>query len=322
MGQFKVKKVTNLSDIGLETTIPESDHSILTQDNKFVQFEYIEDTNESTKYKVGPGTYVVQKTFRGMELEKTSFVQDKILDSFVHTKDVTERIDCFFKNIHVYYEEGFDVPKRAIMLYGPAGSGKTTIISKVTTEYVKDNKTAVIVWPSDKFEAYTVKDFIKTFEYVNGVEKIIFIIEDIGGVEIDQVKMRSDSSLLSLLDNQEKTFSIPTLIIATTNFPEIFLGNITNRPGRFDDKIAVSYPDSEQRIKLLKFFLKRELTEDETKFMASKKTEEFSPAHIKEGIIRSRIYDRKLLDVLEELYKEIEHYKSAFTRSKTMGFNL
>jgi hypothetical protein len=199
-------------------------------------------------------------------------------------------------------------------------TGKSTAITKVANKYTADGKTSVIIWHTDKFEAYQVKDFIKSFEYV-GVEKIILIAEDIGGIEVEAAKMKSDSSLLSLLDNQEKTFKIPTFILATTNYPANFMGNLTNRPNRFDDKIEVGYPTSEQRSALLQFFGKEMATENALKSIATNKAKEFSPAHIREVVIRAKIYDKTLDEVIIEMIQEIENYKNLFEKSTRMGFD-
>jgi len=322
MGYFTIKAKTNLEEMKVGERISESDFSILTQDNTFVQMEFHEEDEDNIeKYDVSPGVWTIQKVKGGkLGLEPTSFVKDDILSSFVQTKAVTDKMDCFFNKLDVYRKYGIEVPKRGVLLYGPAGTGKTTILSKVAQQYEQDKKTAIIIWPTDKFDAYDVKDFVKTFRYVNDTEKMILIVEDIGGVEIDQTRMRSDSSLLSLLDNQEKTFKIPILILATTNYPEAFLGNLTNRPQRFDDKIEVGQPSGEQRKELLKFFSKgEELSQDVLELIASKKTEEFTPAHIKESIIRAAIYDKQLKDTILEVCSEIEKYKKAFSKQKSMG---
>jgi SpoVK/Ycf46/Vps4 family AAA+-type ATPase len=299
--------------------IPESDFASLTPKGNFFQLEYIEDEMTKEPYKVKPGIWAINKSIQGLKLQPTSFVSDKILDSFVHTKNITDKIDCFFKNIPVYKELGFDVAKRAALLYGPAGTGKSTAISLVANTYTADGKTAVIIWHTDKFEAYTIKDFIKSFEYV-GVEKLILIAEDIGGVEIENARMKSDSSLLSLLDNQEKTFTIPTFILATTNYPANFMGNLTNRPNRFDDKIEVGYPSSEQRKELLKFFSKEPVDTDALETMGNNATKEFSAAHIREVIIRSKIYEKSIKTVIKEMCEEIDTYKNMFAKESRMGF--
>jgi SpoVK/Ycf46/Vps4 family AAA+-type ATPase len=291
----------------------------LTSQDKFVQLQYHEeDDKKAEAYVVKPGLWSIIKTMAGLQLQETKFVNDKILESLVQTKDVTDKVECFFRNLHVYAEEGIEVAKRGILLFGQAGGGKTTIINKVANEYVKDGKTAVIVWTTDKFEAFQVKDFIKAFEY-DGVEKLILIVEDIGGTEIESARMRSDASLLSLLDNQEKTFSIPVLILATTNYPENFMGNLTNRPQRFDDKIKVSPPNGEARGALLKFFGKGREDEESLILMASRKCEGFTPAHIKEVIIRSRIYEKSMIDVIKEMVKEVSAYSKGFSEQGSMG---
>lgn len=320
MGHFKVKAITNVDELVIDQIIPESDFASLTPKGNFFQLEYIESDEKVEPYKVRPGVWAIQKTNSGLKLLPTSFVADKILDSFVSTTHITDKIDCFFKNIQVYYDMGFEVAKRAALLYGPAGTGKSTAITQISNKYTADGKTAVIIWHTDKFEAYMVKDFIKSFTYVD-VEKIILVAEDIGGVEIDQARIKSDSSLLSLLDNQEKTFTIPTFILATTNYPANFMGNLTNRPNRFDDKIEVGYPTSEQRSKLLDFFAKGTASEGAKLAMTENGTKKFSPAHIREVVIRSKIYDRTLEDIIKEMTKEIQSYEKGFEKGGVMGFD-
>lgn len=320
MSHFKVKSKLKLADLNLGDRVEESDFATLTDDGHFIQLEYVDDSDNVEPYNVKPGIWTIYKE-RGLKLKPTSFVNDKILSEFVYTKNISERIDKFFSKIHVYYEHGIEVPKRGILLYGPPGTGKSTTIGKVCGQYALDGKTAIVVWTTDKFDAGDVKDFIKSFSY-QGVERLILVAEDIGGVEVNEVKMKSDPSLLSLLDNQEKTFKIPTLILATTNFPEIFLGNLTNRPNRFDDKIEVGFPDSSYRAELLKFFNKKETTEEELTLIKSKKCEEFTPAHIREAILRSDIFDKTLHSSITEMVDEIELFKKAFSKRKATGFGL
>jgi SpoVK/Ycf46/Vps4 family AAA+-type ATPase len=322
-GYFKVKSKKKLADMVEGDRIETSDFAQITPEGYFVQLEYkAEDDGSAQKYKVKPGIFTIQKNNLGMFLTPTIFSGDSLLSSIVNTTEITKRADCFFRNLSVYTELGYDVPKRAMLLYGPAGTGKTSSLNLVAQNYVKDGKTAAIIWTTDKFESFEVKDFIKTFEYIDGVEKIILIVEDIGGVEVDQVRMKSDSSLLSILDNQEKTFKIPVLIFATTNYPEVFQGNLTNRPQRFDDKIEVPLPTGEDRQKLLSFFSKDTAEQDCLDYVATKACDKFSTAHLKESVIRSRIYEKTLLIVLKELSEEIKLYEKAFEKNKRgMGFD-
>lgn len=319
MGVFHVKSKVKLADLNVGDTIQESDFATMTPEGNFVQLEYKEDESKPEPFIVKPGIWAIQKTMAGLRLVETSFVEDKVLESFVNTKIITDKIDCFFRKIPVYKELGYDVAKRAALLYGPPGTGKTTSISVVCNKYTADKHTAVVIWHTDKFEPYEVKDLIKRFEY-NEVEKLILIVEDIGGTEIDNTRMRSDSSLLSLLDNAEKAFRIPTFILATTNYPENFLGNLMNRYGRFDDKIEVGFPDGKARVALFNFFAKKELPAEAVTLMESDKTKEFSPAHIKEIIIRSMLYDKTEAEVIKEIIKEVEYFNAQFTKKRgSMG---
>ncbi len=323
MSYFQVKSKQKLSEMAIGDRIETSDFAQITPDGHFVQLEYKEEEDKKTTYKVKPGTWTIQKNMvEGMHLVKTSFNQDELLSDIVNTKTIIEKADCFFRNIHVYKELGYDVAKRNMLIYGPPGTGKTAALQAVVQKYVADGKTASITWTTDKFESYEVKDFIKTFEYVDGVEKITLLIEDIGGIEIDEGIKKSDASLLSLLDNQEKIFKIPVLIFATTNYPASFQGNLTNRPQRFDDKIEIPLPSGPDREKLLKFFSKDKADAGCLAFAGTKACDKFSTAHLKESVIRSIIYEKPLLEVLKDIVKEIELFDKNFQKNKrSIGFN-
>lgn len=320
-GHFKVKAITDLNTVDLGHVISESDYSTLTPEGKFVQLTYVEEEKDAEPYKVAPGIYSIMQNMSGFYLEKTSFTKDAILEDFVNTKEIEDKADCFFRNTHKYKEMGFDVAKRNMLLYGPPGTGKTTALAKVCHKYLDKGNTAVVIFQTEKFEAYQVKDFVKTFSY-EGVERLILIMEDVGGVEMEEVRRGSDAGLLSLLDNQEKTLKIPTLIIATTNFPEVLMGNLTNRPGRFDDKIKAGVPKGEARVKLASFFIKRELADAEQNLLLSNKADALTPAHIKEAVVRSVIHEKTLEVALKEVIQEIADYNKAFVEGKKgLGFN-
>jgi ATP-dependent 26S proteasome regulatory subunit len=322
LGHFVVKSIKNLDEVQLGDVIEESDFSTLTERGNFVQLEYIEGEDVVEGEDAKPGIFSMIKTMSGIKLEKTQFTEDDVLKDFVNTKEVTDKIDKFINAVPKYVKYGI-FPKRGVLLHGPAGSGKTTIIAESARKYSATGNTFILIWHTDKIEAGDVKDFIKHLNYHEDIEHMILIAEDIGGIEIDQARIRSESALLSLLDNQERTFKVPTLILATTNYPENFMGNLTNRPNRFDDKIRVGFPKPEQRATLLKFYDKENLADDEAfNLISSKKCEEFTPAHLREAIIRSAIYDVSVASVIKDMIKEIQDFKRAFEVKSKSGVGL
>lgn len=320
-GFFRVTHKTRLSELNIGDRVEESDFASMTDDGQFVQMEYVSPEDAMTKIEAKPGVYTIVNTPVGLMLQKTEFQENNVLRDFVNTKEILEKIDNFFSRLHVY-EKHKIFPKRGILLYGPPGTGKTTAIAESVNSVKNNPDYFVLVWHTDKIEAGEVKDFIKHLQFV-GPTKMILVVEDIGGIEVDNARIRSESSLLSLLDNQEKAFSIPVLILATTNYIENFMGNLTNRPGRFDEKIEVGFPPSEARIRLCDFYDKEKLLNDEArKKLASKKCDKFSAAQIQEIIVRAEINNIDPNTVIDDMIKELADYDKNFQRRSKTGIGM
>jgi SpoVK/Ycf46/Vps4 family AAA+-type ATPase len=315
-GIFKFKKETDLKSPNESLRLTESDFSIMTPDGRFIQFDYEYDKSEDADMlKVQPGIFAIASENMKMVLKKTSFTKHRIMEDSISTKEITNKINIFFSKVDVYKKYDLD-PKRAMLLYGSAGMGKSVVISKVCEEYTKNDDTVVVLWPSDKYEARDVKAFLKSFDYItNKITRLILVIEDLGGVEnADGPRRYSESSLLSLLDNVENTFKIPTMILATTNHPEKFLENLTDRPQRFDDVLEVKPPSGEFRAKFLDFFSQGAASDAAKEMIKQEKFASLSVAHLKEIVIRSAIYDITIEEAILQIAAQSARAKKGFSK--------
>ena len=316
---FKVKSISTMKDVKTGDKIPESDFSLFTSDDRFIQFEYV-DVDNTENYPVKAGIWCVAvDEQRQFCLRKSSFVSEPMLEDYIHTKEISDKINAFFSKKAVYEKYGI-FPKRGMLLHGPAGLGKSCTISKLCREYDGRKDATIVIWHTDKYDASDVKSFIKRFSYAEGVDKLILVIEDVGGVEYKgSGKMPSSSSLLSLLDNVEQTFIVPTMILATTNYPENMLENLTNRPQRFDDVIAVKPPSADFREKFLDFFSQGAAETKVKNKIREKKYEKLAIAHIKEIVIRAAIYDLSLDVALDQIHEQSTKAQNEFVDKRKLG---
>lgn len=325
MGHFTVSVKKPLSELVLGERIEESDYCFTDEDNMFIQLKYHNEEDsiqkEVEKVDVKPGIYTIKKSMSGLYLESTSFAKETILNQFSPTEEIEYYANQFFSKPHIYSKRNLGVPKRGILIGGPPGGGKTTAIHKIINEQSLNNKTLSIVWNTDQLDPSDVKDLFKSFNYV-GVDRVVLVAEDLGGIEGEGINMKSTSSLLALLDNKELAFTIPTLILSTTNYLEQFPTNITRRRGRFDHVVKFPTPNGEQRVDLLKFFtIGDDLSNQPLDFLKDNKYNGFTPADLREIIIRAELYDKTLEEAALSLVNDNTDHKKGFS-DKRNGISL
>lgn len=125
---------------------------------------------------------------------------------------------------------------------------------------------------------------------------------------------------MNLLDGIGLTLKLPTFIVATTNHPESLLQSLADRPGRFDRLLELKPPTHDEKIRLLTFISKRELTDEEKYCIGRKGTEDFSVAHLEEIAVRSLLHDKTYMEVVQEMIDHTKLFKKNFEERGGVGF--
>jgi Cdc6-like AAA superfamily ATPase len=136
--------------------------------------------------------------------------------------------------------------KAGIMLYGPAGSGKSCTIKLVCNKLIERGGT--VFFSSGHPEVVCV--WLKDFATIEPERKSIVILEDIDSL----ISNYGESQYLEMLDSAKTINNV--LFIATTNYPENLDPRIYNRPGRFSHVIKIGLPTKKTREAYLKAILK------------------------------------------------------------------
>lgn len=174
-----------------------------------------------------------------------------------HAKRELQDIVDFLKNPEKYKRLGAKIP-RGVLLVGEPGNGKTLLAKAIAGE------------ANCPFFSITGSDFIEVFVGVGAARVrdlfsrarrnspcIVFIdeIDAIGrqrgsgfGGSHDE-REQALNQLLTEMDGFDTDSSV--IVLAATNMPEV-LDKALLRPGRFDRRVDVPYPDQESREQILK----------------------------------------------------------------------
>ncbi|KAI8641023.1 P-loop containing nucleoside triphosphate hydrolase protein [Parasitella parasitica] len=166
------------------------------------------------------------------------------------------------------YKESFHrlglKPPRGILLYGPPGCSKTTLVKVIASSanvsflsingaqlyspFVGDSEKAVrTIFQKARASAPAII-FLDETEAIVGKRNL-----GDGGSSGDSVQERLLSTLLNEMDGVENAESI--LVVGATNRPDM-LDAALMRPGRFDQALYVPPPDEKARLEILKIHTK------------------------------------------------------------------
>jgi len=319
-GHFKLIQKTNFNDINDNLKVKESD-LCFQDENHIYQFKYVEPEIEYRE-KIKPGVYSLITQGNYITTKKTELRTRKLLSSVVNSKLITDESNLFFDNLDVYEE--LNKPKaRKILMHSDPGMGKTATITQYCQDaIVADPGTVVLVWPTAEIDSTDVSKFLSKFSiYEKECTRMILIMEDIGGGEREghHGSRSVDSAMLDILDGLQVTFKLPTLILATTNYPQNLLSALADRPGRFDLILKLNPPLFEEQVKLIEFIGNKDL-DDRAKSALKEFGKDFSIAHLDEIVIRSRLRKVHIAETIEEIRKHRDLFNNDFEENNEVGF--
>lgn len=186
---------------------------------------------------------------------------------------ILSQIKEFWASEDLYKKYGL-IHKRGILMYGPPGCGKTSIIRLLCDEILKLNGIVFCI------ESFTeASEFVSIFRAVEPTRPIMTIQEDVENVFSGSDKTEEIKAALSFLDGQDQANNI--VHVATTNDPDQMADKFIKRPGRFDLIIGVFAPAKETREAYLRHVSKNQLTEEKIQEIVQK-TEGLGLSYLRE----------------------------------------
>lgn len=164
--------------------------------------------------------------------------------------NILTEIDGFWQRGTAFQHYGF-LHRRGYLFYGPAGSGKSSLVQQIVANIVKRGGLVLYCAVSPAL----ISAALKILREVEPQRHIVCLFEDLDALLAEY----SEGSILALLDGENQIDHV--LNIATTNYPERLDRRIVARPRRFDRVIKIDFPTGAMRESFLQKKLK--LSEDD-----------------------------------------------------------
>jgi hypothetical protein len=200
--------------------------------------------------------------------------------------------------------------RRGYLLYGPQGSGKSSVVHQVVHRIIHAGHVAVFCEHPG-----VLTRSLELFRKIEAERPLVCMFEDIDAI----IEIHGDSELLQWLDGSHQINKV--INIATTNYPERLDRRIVSRPRRFDRIIKIETPAARIR----EVYLAKKLPELPAAELARwvEITEGLSFAALAELVISVVCLGNGLEETVKVLRTLDDQHPSSreFERPGTMGFS-
>jgi hypothetical protein len=266
-----------------------------------------------TQDTIPAGIYEIDNDNGGWFLSKVKFPSDNLLRLPGMPIDfILSQIDTFWKRRELFEQTGL-LHKRGILMYGPAGCGKTSII-RLLCDDVVHKRDGIVIMVTNCRLAETALGGIRQIE---PERPILTIIEDIETFMGQSDESSSARAMLALLDGETQVNHIVHL--ATTNKPDQLEDRIVKRPGRFDLVVGLNHPVPDARKAYLYNILKDHITAEELDDMVAA-TDGLGLAHLRELVVANYCLGLDREETLKRLRHGFKEKLKVKRNDASMGF--
>jgi len=167
-----------------------------------------------------------------------------------------------------------------LLFYGPPGTGKT-LVTKWILSQIPDH---TVIVPTD-LAPETLRECFRLAAYL---QPTVVVIEDVDLLAVDRTlssgRLDGLQELMNEMDGLSSTSD--TMVILSTNRPEVLEPALASRPGRVSQAIEFPLPDQPSRTRLLKLFLGATAAGASSEMLDldrwAQKTDQASPAFLQE----------------------------------------
>lgn len=187
------------------------------------------------------GMYRLANDSQGQTIyQKMNLVSDRLIETpDLPCHAVMQGIRTFWRSREEYQKRQM-LFKRGLLFWGPAGSGKTSLVTMIIREAVE---AGAVILQVDFGTIWNVGRALPEIRSVEPDRPLMLVIEDID--TLTQTDSEVQSTVLQLLDGENQVDNIVN--IATTNYPEKLDPRIANRPSRFDLVEKIGMPGEAAR---------------------------------------------------------------------------